>query len=100
MRKISKPAYYHNYCIDSNQILNNTKDHQVFITVVQIRLQQIQDGGRRLENKKIAISQQQIDRPSQNLARLCKMGLLIVPTVKKFEFQKFKMADGRHFGNR
>ena len=52
MRKISKPAYYHNYCIDSNQILNNTKNHQVFITVVQIRLQQIQDGGRRLESQK------------------------------------------------
>jgi len=26
-----KPAYYHNYCIDSNQILLNTKDNQVLI---------------------------------------------------------------------
>jgi len=28
-RKILKPAYYQNYCIDSNQILHDTKDHQV-----------------------------------------------------------------------
>ena len=27
--KILKPAYYQNYCIDSHQILNNNKDHQV-----------------------------------------------------------------------
>jgi len=26
-----KPAYHQNYCIDSNQILHNTKDHQVLI---------------------------------------------------------------------
>jgi len=26
-----KPAYYQNYCIDSNQILHNTKDNQVLI---------------------------------------------------------------------
>ena len=32
-------------------------------------------------------------------ARLCKMGLLSVHTVKKFEFPKSKMADGRHFKN-
>ena len=25
------------------------------------------------------------------------MGLLTAPTVKKFEFHKSKMADGRHF---
>ena len=25
------------------------------------------------------------------------MGLLTAPTVKKFEFRKSKMADGRHF---
>jgi len=49
---------------------------------------------------KIAISQQWIDRSSRNLARLCKMGLLTVQTVKKFEFPKSKMADGRHFENR
>ena len=28
------------------------------------------------------------------------MGLLTAPTVKKFEFHKSKMADGRHFKNR
>ena len=28
---------------------------------------------------------------------LCKMGLLTVQTVKKFEFPKSKMADGRRF---
>jgi len=28
------------------------------------------------------------------------MGLLTGPTVKKFEFHKSKMADGRHFKNR
>ena len=29
-----------------------------------------------------------------------KMGLLTAPTIKKFEFQKSKMADGRHFEKR
>jgi len=29
-----------------------------------------------------------------------KIGLLTAPTVKKFEFHKSKMADGRHFENR
>ena len=29
-----------------------------------------------------------------------KIGLLTAPAVKKFEFQKSKMADGRHFKNR
>jgi len=28
------------------------------------------------------------------------MGLLTATTVKKFEFHKYKMADGRHFDNR
>jgi len=28
------------------------------------------------------------------------MAPLTAPTVKKFEFQKSKMADGRHFKNR
>jgi len=41
---------------------------------------------------KIAISQQQIDRSSRNLARLCKMGLLTAQIVKKFEFPKSKMT--------
>jgi len=31
MCKILQPAYYQTYCIDSNQILHNTKDHQVLI---------------------------------------------------------------------
>jgi len=26
-----KPAYYQNYCIDSNPILHNTKDNQLLI---------------------------------------------------------------------
>ena len=30
----------------------------------------------------------------------CKMGLLTARTLKKFEFHKSKMADGRHFKNR
>ena len=46
---------------------------------------------------KIAISQHRTGRSLQNLARLCKMGLLTIQTVKKFEFPKSKMADGRHF---
>jgi len=29
-----------------------------------------------------------------------KWGFLTAPTVKKIEFQKSKMADGRHFENR
>jgi len=44
-----------------------------------------------------AISPQRFDRSLRNLARLCKLGLLTVLTVKKIEFSKFKMADGRHF---
>jgi len=51
-------------------------------------------------HKKIAISQQWIDRSSRNFTRLCKMGLLTVQTVEKFEFPKYKMADGRHYKNR
>jgi len=54
-----------------------------------------------LKTTKIAISLQRIDRSSssRNLARLCKMGLLTVQTVKKFEFPKSKMADGRQYEN-
>jgi len=53
-----------------------------------------------LKVTKIAISPQQFDRSLQNLARLCKIGLLTVLTVKKFEFPKSKMADGRQHKNR
>jgi len=49
---------------------------------------------------KIAIYPQRFDRSLRNLVRCCKMGLLTAPTVKKIEFQKSKMADGRHFKNR
>ena len=52
-----------------------------------------------LKVTKIAISPQQFDRSLQNLARLCKIGLLTVLTVKKFEFPKSKMADGRQHKN-
>jgi len=52
-----------------------------------------------LKTTKIAISQQRIGRSLRNLAQLCKMGLLTVQTVKKFEFLKSKMADSRHFEN-
>jgi len=50
-----------------------------------------------LKITKIAISPQRFDRSLRNLASLCTMGLLTVLTVKKFEFPKSKMADGRHF---
>jgi len=50
-----------------------------------------------LKITKIAISPQRFDRSLRNLATLCKMGLLTVLAVKKFEFPKSKMADGRHF---
>jgi len=53
-----------------------------------------------LKITKIAISQQLIDRSLQNLAQLCKMGLLTVQTVRKFELPKSRMADGRHFEER
>jgi len=46
MHKILKPAYYQNYCIDSNQILHNTKDHQVLIVGGPNTAQHIQDGRR------------------------------------------------------
>jgi len=48
----------------------------------------------------IAISQQGIDRSSRNLASLCKICLLSAQIVKKIEFQKSEMADGRHCENR
>ena len=48
-----------------------------------------------LKISKIGISPQQFDRSLRNLARLCKIGLLTVLAVKKFEFPKSKMADGR-----
>ena len=37
-------------------------------------------------HKKIAMSPQRFDRSFQNLARLCKIGLLTAPTVKKLIF--------------
>jgi len=46
---------------------------------------------------KIAISPQRFDRSLQNLASLCKMGLLTVLIVKKFEFPRSKMTDNRPF---
>ena len=52
-----------------------------------------------LKNHKIAISPQRFDRFLRNLVSWCKMGLLTSPTVKKIEFYKSKMADGRHFEN-
>jgi len=62
---------------------------------------QIQDGGsRHVENHKIAIYPQRFDRSLRNSVHWCKMGLLTAVTVKKFEFHKSKMADGRHFKNR
>jgi len=53
-----------------------------------------------LKISKITISPQKFDLSLRNLARLCKIGLLTVLVVKKFEFPKSKMADGRHFKNR
>jgi len=53
-----------------------------------------------LKISKIAISPQQFDRSLRNLTRLCKIGLLTVLAVKKFEFPKSKMAGGCHFKNR
>jgi len=52
-----------------------------------------------LKITKIAILRQQIDRSLQNLARLCKMNLLTIQTVKKFEFSKSKTADSRILKN-
>ena len=46
---------------------------------------------------KIAIYPHLFDRSLRNLVCWCKMGLLTLPTVKKFEFRKSKMVDGRHF---
>jgi len=53
-----------------------------------------------LKTTQIAISQQRIGRSSRNLARLCKIGLFTVLAIKKFEFPKPKMADGRQYENR
>jgi len=57
-------------------------------------------GGSHLEKpQKSRYHNNGIDRSSRNLARLCKMGLLTVQMVEKFELPKSKMADGRHFEN-
>jgi len=53
-----------------------------------------------LKITKIAIYLQRFDLYLRNLVRWCKMHLLTALTVKKFEFHKSKMADGRHFENR
>jgi len=53
-----------------------------------------------LKISKIVISHQQFDLSLRNLAGLCKIGVLTVLSVNKFEFPKSKMADGRHFKNR
>ena len=53
-----------------------------------------------LKITKIAISPQRFDRSLRNLVSWCEMGLLTALTVKKFEFHKSKMAEGRHFENR
>jgi len=52
-----------------------------------------------LKITKIAISLQQFDRSLRNLARLCKISLLTVLTVKKIEFPKSKMAEGGQYEN-
>ena len=48
----------------------------------------------------IAIYPQRFDQSLRNLVHWCKIGLLTAPTVKKIEFHKSEMADGRHFKNR
>jgi len=53
-----------------------------------------------LKITKIAISPQKLERSLRNLAILYKISLLTVLTVKKFEFPKSKMADGRQYENR
>ena len=60
-----------------------------------------QDGGDRYLEKpqKSRYHKQRIGRSSQTLAWLCNMGLLTAQTVKKFEFRKSKMADGRNLEN-
>jgi len=56
-RKILKLAYYRNYCIDSNQVFHNDKDHQMPF-----------EGRSTWKNRKIAISQERFDRLPRNLA--------------------------------
>ena len=48
---------------------------------------------------KIAISPQRFDRSLWILVRWCKMCPWTAQTIKKFEYHKSKMADGRHFEN-
>jgi len=70
-RKILKRAYYWNYRIDSDQILESDKDYEMPIELVQTLAQQIRGGGRppSLKNKKIIISQQKFDRSPRILVR-------------------------------
>jgi len=128
--KILKPAYYRNYCIDSNQILHNIIDHKVLIVggpntaprnprwrTAAILKKNVKSPYLRnrvtnfhkiwqghanwtLRPLKFRIfenprwrrppswkSQKSRYYSSGNLARLCKISLLSVQTVKKFNFQ-------------
>ena len=51
-----------------------------------------------LKVTKIALKR--FDRSLPNSVSSCKIGLLTAPNVKKIEFDKSKMAEGRHFENR
>jgi len=48
---------------------------------------------------KIAMYPQRFDRSLWNLVCWCKICPLTAQTIKKFEFHKSNMADGRHFEN-
>ena len=53
-----------------------------------------------LKITKIVISPERSERSLRNLVQWCRISLSTVAAVKKFEFSKSNIADGRHFENR
>ena len=55
---------------------------------------------RHIGNGKFVISPQPFNRSRRNFARTCRLWLQTVWEVNIYTFQKFKILDGHHIGNR
>ena len=82
--KMIKPAYYRNRCIDSSQFSHSDKDHQVLFVggPNTLTTNPIWRTAAILKNRKIAISQQRIDRSWWNFTGWHRFVLSGVPAVK------------------
>jgi len=96
--KSKKHACYQNYCVDFKQILHSDKDYRMpfmgspntLITNTRLRTAAI------LKNRKIAIFQQQLNRPMRNLAQWRILALLTLPAPGNFHLLKIQDGGGRH----